>query len=397
MGTRIRWILALTFLVLSSTDRLQGQVGSGSENISALLANAYTKLGERSPDAIKLFEEVVRIDSTNILARRQLGSLYVTAGRTEDALSQFTIANTLLRSDTTDAQIGYLLASLGRTEEAQYRFDKLRSSSDRGIRAKSRGSSVILSSINCVRGSEWWGKVYAAPYYDSRFENAILSASFHGGYYLTDRRWVSVYGTLGISRDTRSSDEVIPEIFSDNYAIAGAGLRFEQFDGLITEVQGGLTVDLLDVAGTRSLKGDFRATTFYGTGWFPDLVVPDDVTFRAKPWADFYSSIGYYSRYHNAIGYGQARVGVRAVELMYSALDVYVRGDVAGDTERKYFNNVVEASVGLRIVPDHRWGISLLAEYHRGRYWDSGLSVPAAGREYESTRLFIVLDRNLCF
>lgn len=376
---------------------LHTEASAQAEDVGTLLSSAYTKLSEHSPDALNLFEEVVRLDSMNILARRQLGSLYITAGRTEDALKQFVIANSQLRSDTTEAQIGYLLVSLGRTEEAQHVFDNLHSSTDAGIRSQSRASSVILSSINCGRGSEWWGKVYTAPYYDSRFENAILSASLHTGYYLTGKKWVSVYGTLGVSRDTRSSGGVLPEIFSDNYAIAGVGLRFEPLAGMMTDVQGGLTVNLLDGTDARSPDGDFRATVFYGTGWFPDLSVPDRFTFRAKPWTDVYSSVGYYSRYHNTIGYGQARVGIRAAEWKYSVVDVYLRGDVAADSERRFYNNVVEASLGLRLIPDHRWGINVLAEYHRGTYWDSGLSFPMTGRNYESVRLFIVFDRKLCF
>ena len=67
------------------------------------------------------------------------------------------------------------------------------------------------------------------------------------------------------------------------------------------------------------------------------------------------------------------------------------------DAAREFYNNVLDGSVGLRIVPDFGVGLQVLGEYHRGQYWDATLPTAPYGRWFSSGRLMVVLDQPFAF
>lgn len=382
----------LACILLSPILAAQEYTKTDEDVISELLTRAYAALPNDQATALQLFEQVVRLDSTNLLARKQLGSLYISFNRYEDALNEFLAVQHLSPSDTADLQIAYLLNTLGRNREAHSAFSRLRSSSDGTIREKARVATSVLSAMLCQERAPWWGKMYAASYYESRFDNVILFGNLYGGHYLIPSRLLSAYGILSITYDTRSKGGTLPVIFSDNYALFGAGLRIRQSDRFFADVQLGIAYDLLE--RSNHTRGDFRVVIVYGNGFFPDLAIPERATLSLKPFADVYTSTGYYSRYKNAVGYYQARVGLRVLEWMYSSVDVYARGDFIADTRREFFNNVLEGSIGVRVNAYQPWGISVLAEYHQGLYLVREVAVD---RSYKTFRLFLIIDTMLCF
>lgn len=372
----------------------QEQVGAAEETISALLTRAYSALQTNAAGALPLFEQVVARDSTNLPARRQLGILYTTLGRYENALIQFDIAQRLSPSDTVGLQIAYLLNTLGRNQEAYRVFSGLQSSNDATIREKARIASGVLSSQLCSESFPWWGRSYAVSYYESRFEDFIFSGNLYIGRYLEPSSTLSTYGILSLTRDTRSAGGTLPVIFSDNFVLLGVGLRLQPADGLLADLQAGIANDLIETNSQSRSRGDVRCIITYGNGFFPEPAIPEHVLLPFKLFADVYSSFGYYSRYQNAIGYHQARAGVRALEWMYSSVDVYLRGDFVIDTQREFFNNVIEGSVGLRLIAYQPWGIAMLAEFHQGSYWGDQAPVE---HSYHTFRFFLIVDRTLCF
>jgi len=359
------------------------------------LARAYSFLSTNPQEATIIFESIVKRSPTNVVARRQLGWLYIIQKDFEKALNQFEEANSLLPSDTTKLQVAFLLDLLGRNYEAYEHFVSLDQSQDSLIRARAILSAAVLKLILCSASHPWWFKLYAAPYFDSRFENGILLLSGHAGYHLNERRDVSLFGNLGITKDTRSTGGSLPQIFSDNYALLATGFRFQPLNGFTTDVQIGIAYNLTNQAIEDRTRVDFRAVSTYGGGWFPEIALPGKLVFPMNPFADFYASFGYYSRYTNAIGYAHIRAGIRAAAWGYSSADIYLRSDINVDTERIYYNNIAEGSVGLRLVPDFQWGVSLLAEYHWGKYWGTQSPLPV-DMYYRSFRLFLVLDSFLC-
>ena len=118
-----------------------------------------------------------------------------------------------------------------------------------------------------------------------------------------------------------------------------------------------------------------------------DLKVP------GRPFADLYSSFGYYSRYTNGIGYIQGRAGLRMIEVAKTVADVYARADIVRDTEKQFYNNQSEGSVGARIIPNVDWGLYLVGEFHRGRYWRVSDTPVPYDLYYSSFRFFLIIDR----
>ena len=116
------------------------------------------------------------------------------------------------------------------------------------------------------------------------------------------------------------------------------------------------------------------------------------------PFADMYSSFGYYSRYKDGIGYLQGRAGLRAVEVCHTALDAYLRGDYVFDTEKEFYNNLVEGGVGINLIPDVDWGLNFMAEYHRGTYLNVSAAAEAQraasyGQSYNSFRFYLIFEK----
>ena len=361
-----------------------------------LMTQAYELLPTDNKGAIALLEKAAAIDPSDVTIRRQLGSAYIEAGQLDDALRQFSVANTLEPSDTTQLQLAYLLNSMGRNKEAIGKFASLTASSDPDISEKARKGETVLRLAPCPASNRWWAQLSLSPYYDSRFENAVFAGAFRAGIYPGSQRIVSLYGIASVTKDTRSSSGAVPVIFSDNYALAGGGIRVQPFKGFSADIQGGVAIDLMDRPGMSATRGDFRAIASYGAGTYPELATPNSFRFSFKPFVDFYASGGYYSRYKNTIGYAQVRGGFRAVEIQTTALDLYLRGDFASDSQREYYNNVAEASVGIRFIPSYLWNVAILAEYHRGTYWDSKLSTGPYDRYYDSFRLLFVFEQPFC-
>lgn len=368
------------------------------ENLNNILTKAYEVIATNPQEAIALFEQASKLQPSDVRIQKQLGYLYIQEGHSDKALEKFLAVENVAPTDTNKLQIAYLLNSLNRNDQALIYFRQCVESNDEDIQEKSRAAILILEEGTRGQNFPWWGKVYASPYYDSRFKAGIGLLQVHEGYYLQDDKSLSLYATFRISGDTKSKGATSAkpsELFSDNALILGVGLKVSPFYGFMTEIQGGVGIDLIDKGVTKRVKEDFRAVLTYGNGIYPLLALPSKIKFTFKPLADIYTSFGYYSRYQNGIGYGAGRVGARVLEWRTSALDCYGRLDAVRDTRRKYYNNTVEWGGGIRIIPDHSFGLSILAEYHRGRYFPVTNSAMTPNLFYNSFRFFLIFERVL--
>lgn len=395
-GARPRfWSFAcVVFLALLCTPSLPSQGLDGQQaSLYALLTRGYAAISSSPAEAITIFETIVRSYPESIVPRRQLGSLYIGADRKEDALGQFSVADSLCPSDTTKLQIAYLLASLARNGEARSIFESLESSPDQVIRERSSAGAAALGWT--VRESAYpsWGRVGGDPYYDSRFDNGIFRFWVMGGRYLTESKAVSAFCVGSFTRDTRSSGGAVPIIYSDSYSLVGGGVRLHPFAGGRIDIQGGMAIGLIERPEEPEMRGDLRALASYGWGLYPEPASPDRPRIRWKPFVEAMAMGGYYSRYENILGFGHAKAGIRLLEWSRAYGDLYIRTDIVADTRRDFFNNIVEGSVGLRIAPDFGIGVQILAEYHRGLYWDTGLPTLPYDRWYSSGRLIVALDQ----
>ena len=368
-----------------------------NDELYDVLAKGYEALARSPAEAIPFFKEAAVLDFSNATIRKQLGSAYIAVNRYEDALSQFILADKISPSDSTKLQIAYLLNGLGRIEESSEAFEQLRASADPGIRRTAEKAVIILKPALGTDQYPWWGKLLVAPYYDTRFKNTVFFGVLSGGRYLDEAGTFSLFGTLSMTRDTRSAGGAIPAVFSDNYVLAAAGLRITPFTGFAAEILGGVAHDLDDRPDRKMARGDVRGVLTYGTGIFAPFSFPERMTISWKPWVEVYSSAGYYSRYENVLGYHQLRAGTRFLEAGAAGADLYLRGDFTWDTSREFYNNIAEGAFGIRLIPNYAWGVTILAEVHRGLYWDHSLSSSPWDRWYSSTRFALVLERPINF
>lgn len=247
--------------------------------------------------------------------------------------------------------------------------------------------------------SRWWTRLYGAGFYDTRWNGWFLQSYLQQGYDLVPDRRLSLYGIAWLTGDSRSSGAgPAPAIISDNLLLLGAGLRYRPAPWLWFDAQQGVAFDLVERNGAKATRGDFRFTATGGAGIYPDFLVHDHFASPLTPMADFFLSSGYYSRYKNVITYAQGRLGVRVAEVSRTFMDLYLRGDVAFDSEGAFYNNLFEIGPGIRFTPNPDWGLFLLVEYRRGYYADYTSAMKQARAvfypaQYDALRVFLVLDR----
>jgi tetratricopeptide (TPR) repeat protein len=391
--------LALFLLLVAPQAGAQDRALAPLQTIPQLFARGYEALKIGPREALPMFEEIVRRDPTNVTALRQLGSIYVNLEEKADALRMFEASEQIQPSDTTRLQLAYLHNALGNNSRALALFGMLSRSRDPQIAATARRAIDILTPLFCWERGAWWTRAIGSVHYDHRFEDVIASLSLQAGRELLGVRVLSVYGDITLNKDSRSTGGLQPVIYSDNYLLGALGLRLQPTRWWTLDFQPGITVDLLDRPGEQRTGFDYRMLTTLGGGYSPVVEVPPTLKAPFAPFADAFLSAGYYSRYKNVIGYSQLRAGFRTFELRHTALDLYARGDFTFDAlsaHREFYNNTLEGSLGARLVPDHRWGINLLIEFHRGFYWMEPTYGTGQSRWYNSFRLLLVIDRYLC-
>jgi tetratricopeptide (TPR) repeat protein len=372
-------------------------IAVSQESPGAILNRAYELITTDPGQAARLFEQASVLDPSNVAIKKQLGYLYLSQQKNEEALEQFSASEKIQPSDTIKLQRAYILSSLRKPEEAKTLFSELTSSPYPDIREKAEGELHAFSENANV--SNWWTHIYAAPYYDTRWKALFYQGHIQHGYYLSEDRVWSLYGIASISGDNKSDGlGLAPVIISDNSLLLGVGVRVKPFTGFMLDLQEGVAIGLIDRGSGTVTKGDFRAVATYGNGIYAPFAIHDDFRMPMYPFADVYASAGYYSRYKNVIGYAQVRAGLRAVEVSKTAVDAYVRMDIARDTEKLFYNNIVEFGPGIRLTPNIDGGLYLVGEYHRGVYWDVSDAAKAEraslyDANYNSFRFFLIFER----
>ncbi len=311
-----------------------------------------------------------------------------------EALVLFQTAHRIRPSDTLALQIAYVLSGLNRNDEASTMFRSLTESTNPEFRERARSALMILDDMRRANRTPFWARTSTAALYDSRFKDGILWLMLQGGWHLNSVRTLSATFILGINADTRSDGSlIIPEIYADNYILLAPGLRYLPFEGMAIDLQAGIAYNTKLWEGRPRTQGDVRAVLSFGTGVYPIPAVTESARFSGSFFADAGGSLGYYSRYQNAISSIQGRGGVRCVEWGASALDLYARLDVTQDSKREFYNNSVEGGLGIRIIPNHAWSIFVMLEAKRGLYVGNSRIDSPYGSAYGTQRLIVVWER----
>jgi len=123
------YLLWSQFQLDEAAREFQAELNNNPNHPQALtyLADSEIKLNHPEP-AMALLEKAIAIDAKIQLAHLDLGSLYIDAGRTNDALRELKIAEQLDPGDqNVHFRLGRFYKSLGKTEEANAEFEKTKS------------------------------------------------------------------------------------------------------------------------------------------------------------------------------------------------------------------------------------------------------------------------------
>ena len=409
----IRKLKSTSYIFLFSTllfislfiGRYSAAAQVSADSLTTLLNEAYTMMKTNPDRAEQLFEQAVKISPNDFVLHRQLGYLYSEHNKHEQALKEFEQAEAIQPSDTIKLQMAFIHLSIGNEDEAVTLLRELDDSPDQYIRKSADEQLAVISSPSTGASSEepsqWYSRIYAAPYYDTRWQTTFYYADAEHGYFFDRNKMFFSYGFLSLSADAKSKLVEIPEIFSDNAIVGGVGLGVKPFNGLEIRGQVGVAYDIVpDSSDAVRVHSDFRALAIYGNGIYPNFEFHNNLKVTFEPLLDVYSSVGYYSRYKNVIGYLQGRAGIRVFEMAYSAADLYVRSMFVKDSEREFYNNQLDAGIGLRILPVYNWNLYIMTEYYRGLYidglpnhYDTTLGQKVYDEKYfGGFRLFIIYD-----
>lgn len=422
---RLALLVPVLLVSLASARPLPAQ-GADQAHLAALDSAYAAKARGDTVRAVDQFRRALALDTSSVTARLELAYIDLAAGRREPAVRWLSEAlpRAPERADVR-RQLGYTLADLGRHREAIAAFEGLPAAGhpltqrdhlalgylhaavgDRrasalafGSAATGADSTVQREALRVLaggerRGAHTFAEWYVAPFYQTRFENAVgfgfLRVGLEGG-----RSWSpTAYLSLRTTRDSRSVGGRQPQIFTDNAAVPAVGVRTRPWGGplwLYAEAGGArsLIADA-DTAWRRDLRGgayltwqrEHRAGNADQVQWLTDVAV----------------DVSWYERFdRNVIGYVQLREGVRlksrgsdGATRRTPAVDVFGRGWVGYDGNGDFFNRAAEAGGGLalHLVP----GVSAYAEGIAGRFIDR----PPVGiaRRYEDWRFTMVFGGN---
>jgi tetratricopeptide (TPR) repeat protein len=335
--------------------------------------NRFYELKSKDPKAAKeKLEDIVAAYPNSSLAQAEMGYLLTSEGKNEEALEHFRAAEKNAPQDPQmSMQLGYVLDSTNRKKEAYKEFEKASLSKDEQVREEACLATINLAPvIHKKLPDPYFADVYFSPSYNTRFDDGIFSLNLRGGVNVGPRKEWDVYAGFRGVRDTESRGGNAPQIFSDNVGVFALGARYIPLKNIPLSLyaEAGMAYDLLDRNRDR-WRDDVRAGALMYTAWGAAPHCPMGWQFPFRHVGNFYADVSVYSRYDwNWIGYARVREGLRVVEKGRSSLDAYLHVGGVVDSDDEFFNNLVEVGPGLAFVPDHRWNITFRYYVLKGNY-----------------------------
>lgn len=338
--------------------------------------------GGNKPSAARWFSQGAALAPRNADVRRQLGYVLIDLRRTDEAIKALESIGTTPSgyTDRDRLALAYLYDGATRNAEALEAFRAAALSSDTSIAHPARRALRVKGDVGTVLFSEG----YLAPFYQSRFDNAIgfggLRQGIEGG-----ASWApALYTSLRVTRDSKSTGGGgQSRVLSDNAAILAGGLRVRPWHGpvwLYAEAGGAYSLLAGDSATWRR---DVRAGGY--------LIVADERRIvRNANWklvTEMSADVSWYERFDkNVIGYSLLREGIRFGTPGKLALDVYGRGWAGYDSRGEFYNRAVEGGGGTALrVGSH---FVLFAEGIAGRFIEQ--PSPGVKRRYQEWRVTAV-------
>ncbi|MCM2304981.1 MAG: hypothetical protein NDJ72_09780, partial [Elusimicrobia bacterium] len=325
----------------------------------ALLNQGYELLRRDDAAAAReKFQMALRADPGKSLIAKQLGYMSAADGDMKEAAARLEGVRLLEpRDHRTALELGYIYDSLHEEAAARRSFAAAAESPDPAIGGPARKALERILS----RTDPLYLDLEAAALSSSRFANKVFSFDAKAGWKPDHAGPLAIYAAVRGTRDTRSRSGEVPEIYSDDAVSFAPGLRLQPkgWSASLT-AEWGLTVNLL-----RTSERPNRTQT-------DGRVVLSDYRYWPGPkrlFADAGLNAGWYGRYRdNVIATLRVRGGLRIPAGRSSQLTAYVPAYFHKDSNRDFYNNIVEAGVGLEFQPLTTANLSVRAEYLRGWY-----------------------------
>ncbi len=348
----------------------------------AYLDGAYDDLrrGDKAKARDK-FQMALRANPGRTSIAKQLGYMSIAEGDMAGAAENFKGVRRLEPQDyKTALELGYIYDSLHDEAGAEKSFAAALPSRDPKIHAAAQ------EALESVRGrtDRLYLDVDAAGCVASRFANRIMSLDARAGWKLKPAGPLSAYLAARYTQDSRSRSGEAPEIYSDDAASLAPGLRLQPkgWNASLSAEWGG-TVNLLRTRDhPDKTQTDGR------------VVLADYHQWQGlrRLFAEAGASVSYYSRYRdNVIGYLQLRGGVKILDDGASRVSLYAPLYALKDSNRDFYNNLVELGVGGEYQPSVKLNLKLRAEYLRGIYAGvQGRDPNPYGSHYDEVRVQLV-------
>ncbi len=311
---------------------------------------------------------------------KQLGYMSLDEGDLVGAAKSFEGARRIAPDDCAGAlELGYIYVRLHNDAKAEKAFASTQWCPDQKVRS---AGAAALKTLRAADPSLYLD-IYAAPLFTSRFQDKIAFLEAAAGWKPRSEWPVSFYVAARYMQDSRSRSGDIPEIYSDNAASLGAGIKLQPKNMNLN-----LTAEVDPTRNlTRSAEHPDRAET-------NKRVVLGDYAYweRRRLFADAGASLGYYSRYRdNVIAYAQLRGGAVAWDGDGARASLYVPVYASKDGNRDFFNNFVEAGAGSELASTGAMNFKLRAEYLRGFYMGiQGRDRNPYSRAYNDFRVMLI-------
>lgn len=334
--------------------------------------------------AIEEFQRVLTVKESDVITRMELAYAYIKAGELERAIKQFQIVKQLDPANMRAClELGYLYNKIGEVSKARAEFEFVVL---RGNELEAKQANEAMRHLPTTQSSPpkerlFWGSVYSNGTNYSRWSNAVVYFQLKEGIQPYFLRPLQLYVAMNVVKDTESRSGRYPQIFSDNIAEVGLGVRVKPFKiNLYLYIEGYAGVWLIEQPGKERSFLETKAGFNYYQGWgslFPIKEKDKDFILPFEYFGEFYTDVSYYSRFDdNIIGYIQTRQGLKLLQYKDKTLDAYVRMNLVADTNREFFNNIGEIGGGVRFRPSSRVNMDLHLEYIKGYYLDIKTRTP---------------------
>lgn len=343
------------------------------------------RLGDRAL-ARSRFEAALAQEPGRVEVRRQLGYLSLAEGDLASAAASFETARRADPGDYVSAlQLGYIYESLRNKAKAEESFEHAAKSPDPKIR---ESAEAALKNLR-VKRKLLYLDLYASPFYTARFANRIAFLEAQLGVAPSADSPVRLYLGGRYIQDSRSRSGIQPQIYSDNAALLGFGVRLQP-KGWNTSLNAETNIAYNLTRGPdhpEKSEADYRVILSDYRYW--------DWPRARRLFVDLGGSVGYFSRYRdNVIGLLQLRQGVKLVDDGRARFSFYVPVNVIKDRNDDFFNNLVEVGGGIELQPTIKENIRLRAEALRGVYFGiEGRDRNPYGPNYEDFRLMLVYTK----